>query len=91
VPAVLVTHHAGEAIALGDRLVRFERGRTVAAGDPGALLVRRDGLTITGTRRGPPEALGEGRALVRLDGATIEGPEERIGGQGGGALRLDLP
>jgi molybdate transport system ATP-binding protein len=28
VPTVLVTHNAGEARALGDRMVRFERGRT---------------------------------------------------------------
>jgi molybdate transport system ATP-binding protein len=90
-PAVLVTHHAGEAIALGDRLVRFERGRTAAAGDPRALLGRSQGLTITGTRRGPPEALGEGRALVHLEEAAIEGPEARIGGQEGGVLRIDLP
>jgi molybdate transport system ATP-binding protein len=33
VPTVLVTHHAGEARALGDRLVRFERGKTTDAGD----------------------------------------------------------
>jgi molybdate transport system ATP-binding protein len=90
-PAVLVTHHPGEAIALGDRLARFERGRTVASGDPRAILAPRDGLTLTGIRRGAPEALGEGRALVRLEEAAIEGPAERIGGSEDGALRLDLP
>jgi molybdate transport system ATP-binding protein len=34
VPTVLVTHHAGEARTLGDRMVRFDRGRTTDAGDP---------------------------------------------------------
>jgi molybdate transport system ATP-binding protein len=41
VPAVLVTHDVAEALALGDRLVRFERGKTIAAGDPRELLAHR--------------------------------------------------
>ncbi len=40
-PAVLVTHHTGEAMTLGDRLARFERGKTVASGDPRELLGKR--------------------------------------------------
>jgi len=40
VPAVLVTHDVDEAIALGDRLVRFARGKTAEAGDPRAMLGR---------------------------------------------------
>jgi ABC-type sulfate/molybdate transport systems ATPase subunit len=38
VPAVLVTHDAEEAIAMGDHLVRFARGRTVESGTPRELL-----------------------------------------------------
>jgi molybdate transport system ATP-binding protein len=93
VPAVVVTHSAAEALALGDRLVRVERGRTVAAGDPRALLPGGQGVTIAGMRRGPGEALGAGRVRVHLDEAMIEGPEERLRGSAGGdeALRLDLP
>jgi ABC-type sulfate/molybdate transport systems ATPase subunit len=40
IPAVLVTHDADEAVALGDRLVRFVRGKTVGAGAPRAMLGR---------------------------------------------------
>jgi molybdate transport system ATP-binding protein len=87
-PAVLVTHHAGEAIALGDRLVRFERGRTAEAGDPRAILGR--GVTIAGVRRGPVEPLGDGRGRARLDEASLEGPEDLLRGDDGAPLRLDL-
>jgi molybdate transport system ATP-binding protein len=38
IPAVLVTHDASEAQAMGDHMVRFARGRTIAAGAPRALL-----------------------------------------------------
>jgi molybdate transport system ATP-binding protein len=93
VPAVLVTHDAEEALALGDRLVRVERGKTVMAGDPRVLLARRQGVTIAGVRRGPGEVLGAGRVRVHLDEAVIEGPEEQVCGPAGEgeALRLDLP
>ena len=90
VPAVLVTHHPGEAVALGDRLVLIERGRTGAAGDPRTLLAPRLGVTIAGTRRGPAEALGAGRARAHLDQAVIEGPEPQIQGRDGEPLRIDL-
>lgn len=33
-PALLVTHHRGEARLLGDRVVMLEAGRVVATGDP---------------------------------------------------------
>ena len=84
VPAVLVTHDAREALALGDRLVRFSRDKTQASGAPGALaeLARRETVTVTGTRRGPSEAIGGGRARLRLGEATIEGPEELVGAGG---------
>jgi molybdate transport system ATP-binding protein len=95
VPAVLVTHDPGEAIALGDRLVRVARGKTTASGEPRALkeLARREGVTLTGTRRGPAEAIGPGRARLRLDEAAIEGPEELIGeaARTGGTVRIELP
>jgi len=41
IPAVLVTHDPEEALAMGDWLVRFERGKTVASGYPRKLLGRR--------------------------------------------------
>jgi molybdate transport system ATP-binding protein len=92
-PAVLVTHDAREAALLGDRLARFERGKTVAAGPPGALLAAiGSGVTITGTRRGPIETMAGGRARARLDEASIEGPEDLLGHTPEGeALRIELP
>jgi molybdate transport system ATP-binding protein len=92
VPAVLVTHHAGEAMSLGDRLVRFERGRTVAAGDPRAILGRPDplGLTVAGVRRGPAVPIGGGRVRVQLDDAVIEGPEAHLAGPEGEPTRIEI-
>jgi molybdate transport system ATP-binding protein len=88
VPAVLVTHHPGEAVALGDRLARLERGRTGATGDPRTLLAHRLGVTIAGTLRGPVEALDDGRARAHLDQAVIEGPAAQIQGADGEAIRI---
>lgn len=39
-PAVFVTHDPSEALEIGDRMVRFERGKTVASGTPRELLGR---------------------------------------------------
>jgi molybdate transport system ATP-binding protein len=38
VPTVLVTHDKREAVAMGNRVVRFVRGRTAESGDPRELL-----------------------------------------------------
>jgi molybdate transport system ATP-binding protein len=38
IPAVLITHDDRDAEALGDRLVRFARGRTVESGTPKSML-----------------------------------------------------
>jgi molybdate transport system ATP-binding protein len=38
VPAVLVTHDKREALAVGDKAVRFVRGKTAESGDPRELL-----------------------------------------------------
>jgi len=38
VPAVLVTHDVDDAIAMGDRLVRFARGKTLDSGAPRDIL-----------------------------------------------------
>jgi molybdate transport system ATP-binding protein len=87
IPAVLVTHDADEAIALGDRLVRFARGQTALTGDPRALLGGDQRVRVTGTRAGPVEALGEGRARATLRDAVVEGPEEALRGD---RVALDL-
>ncbi len=38
IPAVLVTHDPEDAVAIGDELVRFERGRTTVRGTPREVL-----------------------------------------------------
>jgi molybdate transport system ATP-binding protein len=82
VPAVLVTHDADEAVAMGDRLVRFERGRTAEAGDPRAL-VGGPRVEVRGEVRGEVEALDGGRARARLAGAVVEGPADVVRSEGG--------
>ena len=37
-PAVFITHDPQEALALGDRLLKFERGRSVGTGTPSEFL-----------------------------------------------------
>jgi ABC-type sulfate/molybdate transport systems ATPase subunit len=59
-PAIFVTHDVDEAAAIGDRVVRYERGRTVESGAPEAILGAT--LTVRGEVRGD-----------RLDDARIEG------------------
>jgi ABC-type sugar transport system ATPase subunit len=89
-PAVFVTHDPDEALALGDALVRFERGRTTLAGAPGALLGRGHPVVVTGTPAGPAAPLSDGRAALDLATATIEGPAELLAAGGDGPVRLDL-
>lgn len=95
VPAVLVTHDPAEALALGDRLVRFSREKTSASAGPRALteLAGRGPVTITGLPRGPVVALGQGRARVHLEDAVLEVPEDLLGDAAGatGPLRIELP
>jgi molybdate transport system ATP-binding protein len=90
IPAVLVTHDAGEATALGDWLVRFSRGRTESAGPPRAMLAR-GRVTIAGTLAAPADATGDGNAVARLDGATVAGPARLLAGDAGAAIRIELP
>jgi molybdate transport system ATP-binding protein len=40
-PAIFVTHDPEEAVVMGDRLVRYERGGSVESGDPATLLANR--------------------------------------------------
>jgi molybdate transport system ATP-binding protein len=84
-PVVLVTHHPGEARAIGDRLVRFERGRTAACGDPRAVL---GAPVVMGGPESPPKPPG-----VPGDGSIViagrrRGPVETLG-EGRGRARLD--
>lgn len=89
-PAVLVTHDPDEALALGDRLVRFERGRSTVSGAPAALLGRAQPVRVEGEATGEAEALGEGRARLHLREAVIEGPAGMFAGLGAGAVQLSI-
>jgi len=81
VPAVLVTHDPEEALAMGDRLVRFERGRTVGAGPVAEMLARRE-VVVQGRAAGAARSTGEGRAEVVLREVRVEGPSELLEGAG---------
>ncbi|WP_448586223.1 molybdenum ABC transporter ATP-binding protein [Thermaurantiacus sp.] len=50
IPVVLVTHDLGEAQRLADRMVVLDRGRTVAAGAPGAVLADPQAIRTLGLR-----------------------------------------
>lgn len=67
VPILYVTHDAGEARRIGDRLVRIEAGRVVAQGTPAGMLP---------VRELPGEVVGPG--LVRVGGDLPQGTAVRV-------------
>lgn len=81
IPAVFVTHDPEDAMALGDSMVRFERGRTTVTGAPAALLGRDQPVLLRGAPAGPPVQLGEGRVRLELAAASVEGPAELLAGE----------
>ncbi len=89
-PAVLVTHDADEALSLGDRLVRFERGRSTVSGAPAELLGRGKAISVAGEAQGEAESLDAGRARLRLREAVIEGPAMMFEGITAGAVKLSI-
>jgi ABC-type sulfate/molybdate transport systems ATPase subunit len=70
IPTLLVTHDADEAVAMGDRVVRFEAGRTVEAGRPAEVLARGE-VTVRG--RIERVEVEEGVARAGLRDAVVEG------------------
>lgn len=89
--AVLVTHSVGEALALGDWLVRYQRGRTVASGLPRDVLSD-SYLRLEGTIGEALVLPGEGRSGVSLTDGRLEGPADMlVGGQLGERIVLDVP
>ena len=89
-PAVLVTHDPEEALALGDTLVRFERGRTTTSGTPASLLGRGQPVMVTGKARSVVESLGEGRGAIVLEDARVEGPSELLSPGEDGHVTIEL-
>jgi len=90
IPAVFVTHDPDEALALGDRLVRFEPGRTSESGLPATLVRRGQPVLVTATLDGAARPLDGGRAQVSLAGAVVEGPADLLSPHEGNRLVLEL-
>jgi len=67
-PAVFVTHDADEALALADRVVRYERGRSGKDGAPREILADAYPLSLDGA------VVEAGGAGLALRGARLAGP-----------------
>lgn len=91
-PAVFVTHDAVEAQELGDKMVLFERGRTVATGSPEDLLRGGRPVVVMGNVAGEPSVLSGGRVSVALSDAVIEAPGDlfKEAGNNGAPIRISL-
>ena len=81
-PAVLVTHDPEEALALGTRVARFERGRTLGSGTPGEVLGGDAPLRVRARADGTAKDAGGGRATLALREAELEGPARWVEGLG---------
>jgi molybdate transport system ATP-binding protein len=68
-PAVFVTHDSDEALALADRVARYERGRTVGLGPPSEILQDAYPLRLEAALVGDTAA-----GSLALDGARLVGP-----------------
>ncbi len=73
-PAVFVTHDRDEAVDLGDRVVRFERGRTLPASDAASLAARQR-IRLRGRRLTHEPGDVAGRSVVRLEGVELDVPD----------------
>lgn len=77
VTAVLVTHDVDEALAMGDSVVRFARGKTVGPGTSPSHLVGREEIVVCGHLETVDRAEG-GLAEGKLHDAVIRGPHELL-------------
>ena len=84
--AIFVTHDADEAIAVGDRLIRYERGRTVESGVPATILAPRQ-TTLAG-KVAAVHDLADGRRELQLEATTLTGPRELLPHTPGDAVNL---
>ena len=90
IPAVIVTHDAEDALALGDMLVCYERGRTVRAGVPAELLADAQSVVVKGCVADPPRRVSGSRVEVQVQSVCIEGPEALLHPDSDGTLHLEL-
>ena len=92
IPAVFVTHDPEEAVALGDRLVRFQHRATGESGDPVTLLPMAARLSLhaeSARLLASPGSIG-GELEIALENATLRGPAAVLPAEGNGAVRLHL-
>jgi molybdate transport system ATP-binding protein len=89
-PVVFVTHDPDEAIALGDAVVRFERGRSTETGSPDRILRRGHPVTVCGRPVATPESLGGGTSRLALGEVAIEAPTDLLEPGEDGLVRLEL-
>jgi molybdate transport system ATP-binding protein len=87
-PAVLITHDRQEALALGDRVVRFERGKTVASGAPDEVLLD-DGIILEGTITADDS--NGNKPSSRLSDVVLHGATEHLKPDQDGRFRIRLP
>lgn len=92
IPAVFVTHDPEEAIALGDRLVRYRRGATVEAGAPEELLPMAAKLSLHAEAAHVVSgSAGNGREVeLVLENARLRGPASVLPAEGAGKVHLHL-
>ncbi len=78
-----------EALELGTRMARYERGRTVQSGTPAELLGAA-AVVLEGIAAG--STAGENGSMeVRLTSATLRGPKGCVSPDADGRVRVSLP
>jgi len=83
-PAVFVTHDSDEALALADRVVRYERGRTLPGGPPSEILGDAYPLSLEG------EHARLAAGALALGGVRLAGPAAALPEPREGRIRLSL-
>ncbi len=89
-PAVFVTHDPEEAAQLGDTVVCFERGRTIATGSPAALLAGGQPVRVSAASAELVGRVNQGRVQIRMRSAVVEGPATLLEKVKGREFKLDL-
>ncbi|HVF50104.1 MAG TPA: molybdenum ABC transporter ATP-binding protein [Pyrinomonadaceae bacterium] len=88
-PVLYVTHSREEAVALGERVVVYERGRVVAGGEPLQVFAAASPLSANVARLTGVENVFAGKVVNRHEEARTMTVE--IAGDAGGACRLEVP
>ena len=89
-PAVFVTHDPEEAAQLGDTVVCFERGRTIATGSPAAMLAGGQPVVVSASSAQLVGRVSDGRVQIRMQSAVVEGPASLLDKAESREFKLDL-